>query len=146
MTPSDNIFPSKNTILNIIKTIPLEVNEDEDDDDVTEMEDDEVFSDLELLSDLAASEPYTGEMELLSDDDDNSNISMSYQQLLCMEDMETINSETPPGRSNANEVFEESGARRRLFWDMTSSSPSSRSLSSTSSSDEYDFTDECYYF
>lgn len=73
----------------MIQHIPVEMIEEKDD---SEMEGDEVFSDLELLSYLAISEPYIRvmeQMELLSDDDNWDN-SLRYQYLFCLKDMETI--------------------------------------------------------
>lgn len=102
----------------------MEINEINEDDSVTE--DDDSLGDLELLSDIASSEPYGGEMEqleLLTDDD--SDATELYQQLLCLEDMDFVNIATTPSSSNGLVFSGEFRVRRQLFYFETTSSSSS---------------------
>ena len=120
MPPRDNIFPSKNTVLQIIKNAQHE-NEDEDEDEDS-LENEELTSDFENME----------QIDLLSDLDSDPEV---YEELLCAEEMKDSDAdEVTPLTSNAerlliNPARMEYSARRRLVY---------YEISSASSSDESD--------
>lgn len=136
MPPTDSIFPSKKSILDMMQNILVEPIDD--DENVSEIEDNnEVFNNLEILSEIASTVSYIGDMEQYELSNDNVlNISpiyspnyqlpnISYQQLLCFEDMEASDDEqmveTSPNRSTTDGVFEGLSLRpQSYFWDSSS--------------------------
>jgi hypothetical protein len=127
MSPKDNIFPSKNDILQILDNI--QINEDDtviEDVSLDDLASSGEMEQLELLTDDDDDDTSSGEMEqleLLTDDDDD--VSELYHLLHCFEniDMEFDNIETPPSRSSNGLVFSgEFSCRRQLFYCETTTS------------------------